>query len=136
MCIRDRLGGPAAGHFTIEPSQPDNNSQQQYDGTSLVLKTTWPRLTVTDFLDCSAGKPTQRAGRTDLIRQIEGRGEVRITFAPRLDFGRLPTRLVIREGGLEIDDTIDPIVLRAPGCLLYTSPSPRDATLSRMPSSA
>ena len=24
----------------------------------------------------------------------------------------------------------------APGCLLYTSPSPRDATLSRMPSSA
>ena len=23
-----------------------------------------------------------------------------------------------------------------PGCLLYTSPSPRDATLSRMPSSA
>ena len=109
------LGGPAAGHFTIEPALPDNNCQQQYDGTSLVLKTTWPRLTVTDFLDCSAGKPTQRAGRTDLIRQIEGRGEVRITFAPRLDFGRLPTRLVIRDGGLEIDDTIDPIVLRAPG---------------------
>ena len=109
------LGGPAAGHFTIEPAKPDNDPQQQYDGTSLVLKTTWPRLTVTDFLDCSAGKPTQRAGRTDLIRQIEGRGEVCITFAPRLDFGRLPTRLVIRDGGLEIDDTIDPIVLRAPG---------------------
>ena len=27
-------------------------------------------------------------------------------------------------------------VLGAKGCLLYTSPSPRDATLSRMPSSA
>ena len=68
------LGGPAAGHFTIEPAKPDNDPQQQYDGTSLVLKTTnWPRLTVTDFLDCSAGKPTQRAGRTDLIRQIEAR---------------------------------------------------------------
>ena len=26
--------------------------------------------------------------------------------------------------------------LRKKGCLLYTSPSPRDATLSRMPSSA
>ena len=25
---------------------------------------------------------------------------------------------------------------KAEGCLLYTSPSPRDATLSRMPSSA
>ena len=37
----------------------------------------------------------------------------------------------------------DPVVLngraiaqRIKGCLLYTSPSPRDATLSRMPSSA
>ena len=27
-------------------------------------------------------------------------------------------------------------VANYPGCLLYTSPSPRDATLSRMPSSA
>ena len=27
-------------------------------------------------------------------------------------------------------------ILKANGCLLYTSPSPRDATLSRMPSSA
>ena len=27
-------------------------------------------------------------------------------------------------------------VIHLPGCLLYTSPSPRDATLSRMPSSA
>ena len=32
---------------------------------------------------------------------------------------------------------IDCIILSGPtGCLLYTSPSPRDATLSRMPSSA
>ena len=28
------------------------------------------------------------------------------------------------------------ILWSMPGCLLYTSPSPRDATLSRMPSSA
>jgi trehalose-phosphatase len=109
------LGGPAAGHFTIEPAQADEPPQQQYDGNSLVLKTSWSKLSVTDFLDCTAGKPTQRAGRTDLIRQIEGRGEVRITFAPRLDFGRQPTQLIVREDGLEIDDTIDPIVLRAPG---------------------
>ena len=35
------------------------------------------------------------------------------------------------------DDLIDlPKVLRKYGCLLYTSPSPRDATLPRMPSSA
>jgi trehalose 6-phosphate phosphatase len=109
------VGGDSAGHFTVEPAGEAAAAQQQYDGDSLILKTTWPRLSVTDFLDCSAGKPTQRAGRTDLVRQVEGRGEVRITFAPRLDFGRSATRIVIREGGLEIDDTIDPIVLRAPG---------------------
>ena len=33
---------------------------------------------------------------------------------------------------LQADDFFVPLV----GCLLYTSPSPRDATLSRMPSSA
>ncbi len=109
------VGGDSAGHFTVTPAGEPAAAQQQYDGESLILKTTWPRLSVTDFLDCSAGKPTQRAGRTDLVRQVEGRGEVRITFAPRLDFGRCPTRIVVREGGLEIDDTIDPIVLRAPG---------------------
>ncbi len=109
------VGGDSAGHFTVTPAGEPAAAQQQYDGESLILKTTWPRLSVTDFLDCSAGKPTQRAGRTDLVRQVEGRGDVTITFAPRLDFGRCPTRIVIREGGLEIDDTIDPIVLRAPG---------------------
>ncbi len=109
------LGGDSAGHFTIQPVGETAPPQQHYDGNSLILKTVWPRLTVTDFLDCSAGKPSQRAGRTDLVRQVEGRGEVRLEFAPRPDFGRSPTRLVIREGGLEIDDMIDPIVLRSPG---------------------
>ena len=34
-------------------------------------------------------------------------------------------KVIIRHRGVEVE-----------GCLLYTSPSPRDATLSRMPSSA
>ena len=33
----------------------------------------------------------------------------------RLDFGRVTTRLLKRGGGLEIEDTLDPIVLLAPG---------------------
>ena len=43
---------------------------------------------------------------------------------------------------IEIEDTVAPEFQDCPtamqdgGCLLYTSPSPRDATLSRMPSSA
>ena len=33
-------------------------------------------------------------------------------------------------------DVVRPVVLVAGACLLYTSPSPRDGLLSRMPSSA
>ena len=42
------------------------------------------------------------------------------------------------EGFFEIDGTADFIygTVLATGCLLYTSPSPRDRTRSRMPSSA
>jgi trehalose-phosphatase len=109
------LGGPAAGHFTVAPVNDESTPTIRYDGNSLVLRTEWSKIAVTDFLDCSAGKPTQRAGRTELLRTVEGRGDVQITFAPRLDFGRTTTRLALRDDGLEIDDTIDPIVLRAPG---------------------
>ena len=44
----------------------------------------------------------------------------------------------IRFDLIEPSDDIDVIMIapKGPGCLLYTSPSPRDATLSRMPSSA
>ncbi|MFG0325975.1 MAG: trehalose-phosphatase [Phycisphaerales bacterium JB037] len=111
----DLLGGPTAGYFQVEPEGQAGNPATRYDGDSLVLRTEWGRISVVDFLDCSGGKPSQRAGRTDFIRVIEGRGRVRITFAPRLDFGRTHTRLVRKNGGLEIEDTIDPIVLHAPG---------------------
>ena len=45
-----------------------------------------------------------------------------------------PVQAALRDSGWSADD-IDDVVLVG-GCLLYTSPSPRDATLSRMPSSA
>ena len=50
------------------------------------------------------------------------------------------TRSDIAEGVKVVQEMIDEgaqfIVSSADACLLYTSPSPRDATLSRMPSSA
>ena len=43
----------------------------------------------------------------------------------------------IADGTEEIEVvTVVDVLRRAGACLLYTSPSPRDATLSRMPSSA
>ncbi|MEM1165776.1 MAG: trehalose-phosphatase [Planctomycetota bacterium] len=109
------VGGPTAGHFTITPSDNAAPTNQRYDGEALILRTEWGRLSVTDFLDCSGGRPGQRAGRSDLIRVIEGRGEVTITFAPRIDFGRQATTMTIKDDGLEVNDSLDPIVLRAPG---------------------
>ncbi len=108
------LGGPSAGYFAVKSADNSKPIEQQYVPHSLVLRTRWPNFTVTDFLDCSGGRPIQRAGRSDLIRIIEGTGKVVIEFAPRLDFGRAPTKLVQRNGGLEIQGTLDPIVLRSP----------------------
>ncbi len=109
------LGGPGAGFFDVSPALDTGPPAQSYDGDSLVLKTVWPDCTVTDYLDCGAGRAFQRAGRTDLIRVIEGPGACRVRFAPRLDFGRVATRLAVREHGLEVEGSPDPILLYAPG---------------------
>jgi trehalose 6-phosphate phosphatase len=109
------LGGPTAGYFEICPVATSAAARQKYVGPSFVLRTDWGDLRVTDYLDCSAGRPFQRAGRTDLVRVIEGRGRVRITFAPRLGFGTLETRLRVSESGIEIEGAIEPCVLFAPG---------------------
>lgn len=109
------LGGPAAGHFSIRPEHDDATPIQRYVDDSLVLATRWPSMTVTDYLDCSEGRPKRISGRTDLVRVIEGTGRAVIEFAPRLDFGRFPTQLEVRDGGLEIANAADLVVLRAPG---------------------
>jgi trehalose-phosphatase len=109
------LGGPVAGYFAIRPAEDSSPGEQAYRPGTLVLETRWPSVTVTDFLDVSQGRAGQRAGRTDLVRMAEGKGEVEVEFSPRLDFGRTPTQLAARDGGLEIEDTLDPVVLFSPG---------------------
>jgi trehalose-phosphatase len=109
------LGGPTAGFFEVCPVSAGAAATQKYSGASFVLESDWGSLRVTDYLDCSAGRPFQRAGRTDLVRVVEGHGRIRITFAPRLNFGGLETRLRASEMGLAIEGTVDPCVLVAPG---------------------
>lgn len=114
----EMLGGPSAGHFSIRPS-PNGNSEadptQAYVDDSLVLRTRWGSMSVTDYLDCSDGRPNRISGRNDLVRVLEGSGSAIIEFAPRLDFGRFPTQLEVRDGGLEVVNAADLVVLRAPG---------------------
>lgn len=109
------LGGPEAGFFDICPAAETGTPTQVYVENSLILRTRWPHCTVTDYLDCGAGRAFQRAGRTDLIRVIEGSRVCRVRFSPRLDFGRMATRLTVRENGLEVDGSADPLLLYAPG---------------------
>ena len=66
--------------------------------------------------------------------QQRGREESNVKRTPlaygdlfKVESGKKPVRKVLVEGDAGIGKTT---------CLLYTSPSPRDATLSRMPSSA
>jgi trehalose-phosphatase len=109
------LGGPVAGHFTVRPSADGADGRQSYRPNSLVLETRWPGVRLTDALDVSADRNVQRAGRTDLVRIVEGEGEVDVEFAPRLDFGRMRTTLSVRDGGVAVEESRDPIVLFAPG---------------------
>ncbi len=110
------LGGPSAGHFTIRSAGPGPAvpTAQRYAHNSMVLESTFGDFTLTDFLDSSSGRTRRLAGRSDLLRILEGSGQVEVEFAPRLDFGRVPTRLETRPDGILVQGTADLIVLRAP----------------------
>lgn len=113
-------GVGTAGSFSvtpIEPSGDETSVTQEYLDRSLLLRTRWgDRVTVTDYLDGSGGRPFQRAGRSDLIRVIEGSGRVAIHFAPRADFGRVPLTLEpAPPAGIIVRGLNDPLVLASPG---------------------
>ena len=88
---------------------------------------------------CSGALLASRGGEAGVGRElhlIEVSEVVRQPERPhkqRLDRVRLLSKIV--DGVLEAVAVL-PYFRLAPPCLLYTSPSPRDATLSRMPSSA
>lgn len=109
------LGGEPAGYWSVAPADAKAKAAQRYEDDALTLATDWGGLTVTDYLDCSAGRPTQRPGRLDLVRVVQGTGRVRIEFAPRFDFGRTATGINIKDGGLEVVGAHDIITLFSPG---------------------
>lgn len=108
------VGGPASGFFRIgRPSL--NSGEQRYRGMTLITTSCFDTYTVTDFLDCSSGRPYQRAGRSDLIRVVEGRGEIPVEFAPKFNFGRVPTKIEVIQEGLRIEYGEQRSVLLSPG---------------------
>ncbi len=110
------VGDPSSGSFAIAPAGDDPpRPTQRYLDRTMVLVSEWPSVRVTDFLDCSSTELSQRTGRVDLIRLVEGAGQVSVTFAPRLDYGRTATGIEVHEGGLIVQNAFDPIVLASPG---------------------
>ena len=109
------LGGPTAGYFSVRNADARSPSLQRYAGSTMILETIWPDITVTDYLDVSDGRPTLLAGRSDLIRHLSGSGTAIVEFAPRLDFGRFPSHIELKADGVEVIGARDLIVLRAPG---------------------
>lgn len=102
-----------AGVFSIEDAD-GNLPRQRYVGDTLVLQSDFPTFHITDYLDASRGRTRHQAGRSDLIRVIEGSGVVDIAFAPRLNFGRTVTRLEVKDKGLVVKGGNDLICLRSP----------------------
>ena len=115
------LGGPTAGYFAIRPAGNGGAPVQRYVPDTMIVETQWRRCRVIDYLDVSDGRASEPAGRTDLVRVVEGDGPVEITFAPRLDFGRNVTALdlVHTPDGAPLGVTLaggaEPIALVAPG---------------------
>lgn len=102
-----------AGVFSIS-DEHGSLPQQRYIGDTMVLRSDFPSFHVTDYLDASRGRTKHQAGRSDLIRVIEGSGIVEIVFAPRLNFGRTITKLVQKDRGLVIKGGNDLLSLRSP----------------------
>ncbi len=109
------LGGARAGHFSIARHDGSPPISHRYLDSTMIVETRWSDVTVTDYLDCSDQRPFEPAGRTNLIRAIDGTGRIRIEFAPRLDFGRAPTGLHVTNGGLEVWGAAETMRLLSPG---------------------
>lgn len=109
------VGGPHAGYFAVGPAAGAMPISQRYLPGTLIIETRWSDLTVTDYLDASYGRTNEPAGRTNLLRVLEGKGRVVIEFAPRLDYGRAPTQLECSPDGVRVRGVRQNIELRAPG---------------------
>ena len=108
------LGGPGAGHFTVEPVHGGTPLGQTYVRDTMTVRTRWAGATVYDYLDITHRHEPSGANMTHLTRVIEHRVPVRIVFAPRPSFGSVPARLSITDEGVRLDGTSDPVVVRCP----------------------
>lgn len=108
------IGGPTTGYFAVRPLDSNGPSTQRYLPDTMILETKWRSMTVTDYLDVSEHRANELAGRSDLVRVLEGDGRAEILFVPRVDFGRGYTELEITPDGVAVMGGHEPIFLHSP----------------------
>ena len=148
MCIRDSVGSlPRSNELSDLLFKKDKKEKIDLDNFDTVVKKDVKKIVKKDIdigVDfISDGEMSKISYATYVKDRIDGFSGESERKAPR-DLDDFPTfkERIARTGGtptytrpcctheLKIKDTLSLT------CLLYTSPSPRDATLSRMPSSA
>ena len=136
-----------------EPTEPDDASKADADATEGTTESEAAVATETEespatdaeaSTDDGAGIPefTEIEDRT--VHRLDSSSERlhEVCVPVWVELGRIEMQigelLRLGEGSVvRLNRSVgEPVDLISQGCLLYTSPSPRDATLSRMPSSA
>jgi trehalose-phosphatase len=104
------LGDDSAGYFSVAPGKPGEPMPlgQRYRFGTMTVETRWPGLTVTDTLQ--GNEPD-----TVLLRVLSGSVPVRLSFAPRPEYGQVPTQLEPVGDELRVIGSNDPMTLVAPG---------------------
>ena len=124
-------GDTMTGDLLLDSSNAEINLKSGITGTSGAINWTF---NTSDTNYASIKLPYNTRGTTGL--HIDSGYPITIDATTRIDFdiGGTTYATLNGNGDLSITGTVDGVDLAA--CLLYTSPSPRDGLLSRMPSSA
>jgi trehalose-phosphatase len=107
------LGDGSAGYMSVAPAVGHGRGEpmplgQRYRRGTMSVETRWSGLAVTDtLLDEEPG--------TVLVRLLTGSVPVRLSFAPRPEFGQVPTQLEPVGDALRVVGSNDPMRLVAPG---------------------
>ena len=102
----------------------------------------WEGVPLIDILSMSSGIDAPFETHLDSLNPIQGLTTAKFISPPGIKHkystvdAALLMLLVEKTSGLTFKDFVEREIWRKIGCLLYTSPSPRDQRGSRMPSSA
>ena len=144
MCIRDRLGceaerrGESIGHFAwrwirdVAFAEAAGGDDAAFDAARARVQTSLAKVLF-------AQDVTLMGRLTDIDERIKKDGLDVLASADAKGFralSRAPPTFADMDAGTFARALSAEAGRKSKACLLYTSPSPRDATLSRMPSSA